>query len=265
MSFGTPDYSAKRSVSSAQIADDSIVNADINSAAAIAVSKLGSSGTIPANSGANLTALTAANITAGGTLPALNGAALTAIFPSGSIMLYAGASAPTGWLLCDGTSYLRATYADLHTAIGTVFGTADGTHFNVPDFRGCAPIGVGTGTALTARALGAGNVSAGGTSTSRLGEETHQLSQAELAAHTHTGAAHTHTIGGGGATFVTNGNVVSAVTTAGDTSVAGTGGATRAIDASTGSDGDDATSSLGNDTAHNNMQPSLAVNFIIKT
>ena len=56
--------------------------------------------------------------------------------PSGSILSYGGTSAPTGYLLCDGTSYLRADYTDLYTAIGTAYGTADGTHFNVPDLRG---------------------------------------------------------------------------------------------------------------------------------
>ena len=65
--------------------------------------------------------------------------------PTGSITMYGGAAAPTGWLLCDGTSYLRATYPDLFSAIGVAYGTADGTHFNVPDFRGIFPRGVDNG------------------------------------------------------------------------------------------------------------------------
>lgn len=56
--------------------------------------------------------------------------------PAGAIMPYGGAAAPTGWLLCDGTSYLRASYASLYAAIGNAYGTVDATHFNVPDFRG---------------------------------------------------------------------------------------------------------------------------------
>jgi hypothetical protein len=76
---------------------------------------------------------------------------------SGVIKVFAGAAAPSGYLLCDGTSYLRATYPDLFTAIGTTFGAVDGTHFNVPDLRGRAPIGSGTGDAVdaTAHTLGA--------------------------------------------------------------------------------------------------------------
>lgn len=46
------------------------------------------------------------------------------------------AACPAGTVAADGTSYLRTTYPDLFTAIGTTHGSADGTHFNVPDYRG---------------------------------------------------------------------------------------------------------------------------------
>lgn len=72
--------------------------------------------------------------------------ALRTFTPAGMVSPYAGAAAPDGWLLCDGSSLLRATYPDLFTAISTTFGTVDGTHFNVPDMRGRLPVGVGTGT-----------------------------------------------------------------------------------------------------------------------
>lgn len=61
--------------------------------------------------------------------------------PPGAISAYGGATAPTGWLLCDGASYLRTDYPDLFTAISTTYGAADGTHFNVPDIRGRVPVG----------------------------------------------------------------------------------------------------------------------------
>lgn len=56
----------------------------------------------------------------------------------GSIFPYAGSILPLnkGWFLCDGASYLRSEYPDLFAVIGNNFGTADGTHFNVPDLRG---------------------------------------------------------------------------------------------------------------------------------
>jgi microcystin-dependent protein len=51
-------------------------------------------------------------------------------------MAYGGTTAPTGWLLCNGASVSRTTYATLYAAIGNNYGTADGSNFNVPDFRG---------------------------------------------------------------------------------------------------------------------------------
>ncbi len=158
--------------------------------------------------------------------------------PSGVIQMYVAAAAPTGWLLCDGSSYLRTTYPVLFAVIGTTFGNADGTHFNVPDMRGRVAIGTGTGTggsasgtgaptggsALTARALAGWN-----------GEETHTLTTPEIPAHTHT-VNFTLTGGSGG-------------------KVIGTDGATN----------DQVTGSTGGGGAHNNLQPSLGVSFIIKT
>ena len=64
--------------------------------------------------------------------------------------MYGASSAPTGWVNCDGASLLRAgTYADLFAVISTTYGTADGTHFNVPDMRGAFPRGQGTSTQFT--------------------------------------------------------------------------------------------------------------------
>lgn len=76
---------------------------------------------------------------------ALTNAIQTGGLPSGVMLDYGGAAAPSGFLLCDGTSYLRATYPNLFTAIGTGYGSADGTHFNVPDYRGRSSLGAGTG------------------------------------------------------------------------------------------------------------------------
>lgn len=60
-----------------------------------------------------------------------------AYLPSGSLVDFAGTSAPAGWLMCDGSAVSRTTYADLFLAIGTAYGSGDGsTTFNLPDFRG---------------------------------------------------------------------------------------------------------------------------------
>lgn len=76
---------------------------------------------------------------------------------AGMMKPYGAAAAPAGWLLCDGTSYLRTDYPALFTAIGTTYGSADGTHFNVPNLVdkivvGGTP-GVGAGTVSPAAAL----------------------------------------------------------------------------------------------------------------
>ena len=110
--------------------------------------------------------------------------------PPGNIITYIGVTAPSGWLLCDGSIYTTATYPALGAVIGSRFtleADAAGT-FRVPDLRGRGTIGAGTGTGLTARTLGA----AGGT-------ETHTLTSGQTPAHTHSGttageSSHTHTI-----------------------------------------------------------------------
>jgi len=58
-------------------------------------------------------------------------------FPSGSIIMFGGegASPPAGWLLCDGASLLRASFVALFNAIGVLYGSVDGTHFNLPLFN----------------------------------------------------------------------------------------------------------------------------------
>jgi microcystin-dependent protein len=67
------------------------------------------------------------------------------MLPPGLVLPYGGAAAPSGWLLCDGSAVSRTTYSLLFTAIGTAYGSGDGTStFNVPDLRGRMPVGLGT-------------------------------------------------------------------------------------------------------------------------
>jgi microcystin-dependent protein len=102
--------------------------------------------------------------------------------PSGSINMWATASAPTGWLLCDGTAVSRTTYSDLFAVIGTTYGTGNGsTTFNLPNLKGRIPVGQDSAQ----------------TEFDVLGEtggaKTHTLTSAEMPSHTHTQDAHTHT------------------------------------------------------------------------
>ena len=96
---------------------------------------------------------------------------------SGTMIMYGGSSAPSGFLLCDGSVVSRATYADLFAIIGTSFneGGEAGTDFRLPDLRGRTPVGVGAGAGLTTRAMG-----------DEGGEESHVISEDEMPAHNHT-------------------------------------------------------------------------------
>jgi len=122
-------------------------------------------------------------------------------------------------------------------------GTVTAT-FALPDLRGRTPIGIGTGTGLTARTLGAAG-----------GAETHTLTPAQMPSHAHgvNDPGHAHAVGtaddnnfGNGTTIVNNNRPVDANAS---TYAAGTGISIQAA---------------GSGAAHNNMQPFIALNFIIK-
>ena len=64
------------------------------------------------------------------------------VMPVGCVIPFAGAAAPTGWLLCQGQAISRTTYAQLFSVIGTTYGSGDGkTTFNLPDMRGRVAVG----------------------------------------------------------------------------------------------------------------------------
>lgn len=177
---------------------------------------------------------------------------LTAAVPVGVLQMFAGAAAPNAnWLLCQGQAISRATYATLFTAISTTYGVGDGTTtFNLPDMRGRVPVGVGTGSGLTARALAATG-----------GEELHTLTAGEsgTAVHNHgvTDPSHTHqwNKAGSGSSHLGEGTVGSSTVSTGfnDFNSPNTTGVTvnNHAGASAGS-------------GHNTMQPFIAVNYIIK-
>lgn len=66
--------------------------------------------------------------------------------PAGVIAPFAGSTAPSGWVLADGTAYngTNATYTALWGVIGTTYGGTGQSSFNVPDLRGRLPVGKGT-------------------------------------------------------------------------------------------------------------------------
>ena len=192
--------------------------------------------------------------------------------PAGVMWDYGGATAPAGWLLCNGASYLVSDYPALSSAIGYTYG-GSGANFSVPDCRGRSIVGAGAGTGLTSRALAA-----------KGGEETHLLVIGEVAAHGHTGSVsgtsagvsanhiHSGVTGTGGALIQVNdaASTEALVVGGNGTHVTGFGGPSVSTGANsvnhshTFSDSF-TTANAGSGTAHNNMQPYLAVNKIIKT
>jgi microcystin-dependent protein len=67
----------------------------------------------------------------------------TTTSPAGSVIAFAGSSAPTDWLLCYGQAVSRTTYATLFAVVSTTYGVGDGTTtFNLPDLRGRTVAGV---------------------------------------------------------------------------------------------------------------------------
>lgn len=173
-------------------------------------------------------------------------------FPVGMVSPYAGAAAPAGWLLCDGTAVSRTTYASLFAAIGTTYGAGDGaTTFNIPDMRGLLP-------------LGKDNM--GGTSANRVtdpiadtlggaaGAESHTLTSNEIPSHGHAvnDPGHYHTIvgdnaGGNNTGKPAPGNWSGGVNYVSDTKTTGI-----------------TLNPTGGGAAHNNMSPYRTLNYIVK-
>lgn len=123
--------------------------------------------------------------------------------PVGSLLDFAGTTPPAGYLACYGQAVSRTTYAALFAKIGTSYGAGDGsTTFNVPDYRGRVHVTLDNLGGSDAGRLAAANTLGGSG-----GAETHTLTTAELAVHSHANtasqAAHNHQPNTAGRSFVT--------------------------------------------------------------
>lgn len=178
--------------------------------------------------------------------------------PTGTLHAFAGATAPLGYLLCDGTAVSRTTYASLYAVILTTYGAGDGsTTFHLPDLRGRVPMGAGTGAQNGGS--GSGAISGGTALTARTrgafgGDE-------RLQTHTHIQDAHGHTLGSGqsfgvnfgannsgAATFGLNAGIINTTTYQGPYSALNT----------------TATNQNAGSGSSQNMPPFVVLNYIIK-
>lgn len=150
------------------------------------------------------------------------------LVPTGAVIPYAGSSSPNGWLMCDGSDYSIIEYQLLYKAIGYTYGNNSG-RFKVPDMRGRIPV---CASSSVVHGLNSSK-SIGDTG----GEELHTLSVGEL-------PSHAHTMNVGNANQVANGAIT------GSTSLSFGGSAL--------------TSYTGSNQGHNNMQPYIVMNYIIK-
>jgi len=167
-------------------------------------------------------------------------------FPVGMVFPYTSDTAPAGYLLCDGDSYSTTDFPELFDVIGYTYG-GSGSSFNVPDLVNRVSVGSG----------GSFSISDNG------GEATHTLVTSEIPSHDHSATAptvidptHTHVESTAIPTAITIGAGIpapSALPAVGATAPAATGiTVTAPVIGSTGGDG-----------AHNNMQPYLALPYII--
>ena len=192
---------------------------------------------------------------------------------TGTVLDFAGDTAPNGWLLCFGQSLLRADYPHLFDKIGTTYGSVDGTHFSLPDCRGRVSVGKDDRGGVAANRLtNAASGVAGATLGAAGGSEAHTLTGAQLPAHNHpvflNDPGHTHT------TTPSSPVVLGSGTSIGDTSGSydvysetidsATTGLTVRDTAGGAGTANQTANNAGGGGAHPNAQPTLVFNKIIK-
>ena len=234
--------------------------------------------------------------------------------PTGTVTAFAGGSAPTGYLLCNGNAVSRTTESALFAVIGTIYGIGDGsTTFNLPDLRGrvvaghggstlpnasadvlnnvinstAVALSNGSGTIVQGMSVSGPNIGAGITVSSVInqnsielssgvnltagdrltftdndllgeadGAKEHILEEREMPAHDHFTVAG---VFGSTGTQVTDTNSTALATNFGsESSYSLRSNGTTIANAGL-------TSETGRDQPHNNVQPTIILNYIIKT
>ena len=156
------------------------------------------------------------------------------LIPAGTVIQSAAINVPLGWFDCDGNTISNTTYSNLFDAIGYTYGRV-GDDFKLPDLRGRACIGAGQGSGLSNRTLN-----------DKGGTETHTLTVGEMPSHTHS--------------LIRRLNQDTGAFDPGDLHA----GESSACTTDRTTPGSFNTLSTGSSEPHNNMQPFIALRFLIK-
>lgn len=179
------------------------------------------------------------------------------ITPIGLIAPYAGTAAPSRWILCYGQAISRVTYASLFAITGTTYGSGDGsTTFNLPDLRGRVvagqdDMGGSSANRLTNQSGGIEGDTLGATG----GAETHTLTEAQMPEHNHQFNDQ------GTEVYLDTGTAHAGLTV--DTVAVSNNNAFSSVTISNRSTNQAAVTSTGSGEAHNNVQPTIILNYII--
>ncbi len=159
----------------------------------------------------------------------IQGAVSGDTLPVGAIMPFGSDTIPDNWLLCDGQAVSRTTYQELFNTIGTTYGTGDGfTTFNLPDLKGKIPVGKNAND-TDFETLGETG-----------GEKTHTLTVNEMPNHSHN--VDSNSFGASSTVRVASGDYANVGNPVGEINIGNIGGG----------------------QAHNNLQPYIVQNYIIK-
>jgi microcystin-dependent protein len=169
--------------------------------------------------------------------------------PAGAVMPFAGADAPAGWLLCAGQVVSRSQFGELFATIGTTYGAGDGsTTFALPDLRGRVVAGVDTmGGGTRPNRLTSTTITGGADAVGEVGGgQTHTLTTAEMPSHNHTATSTPQVYSESGANWDLRYGDGNRLAFNRNTNISTSIGNT------------------GSGNAHNNVQPTMVLNYIIK-